>query len=158
MESKQRIYMPEIHTLLRSSVPQLFEKLYQTKRKKHNEPSTSDSSNVFMYRNPHKLVEVHPSLGRNDTVEEYVFTCLVRDDSYSNRVLREYFISDEYNISDDTSESYIAGRFVFVERPNGLGMSLFALAEEPAQTLSMSGYYEAERLYLRRRQEKDLGE
>lgn len=102
---------------------------------------------------------------------ENVFICLTKEGNTKNMIFTEYFISEEYNMNIEGSDSlsnHIAGRFVF-EHVNER-IQVRAIAEEPAKALftseprsdmeqkriSLEPEDNVEILYLRRRREHEL--
>lgn len=92
----------------------------------------------------------------NRAIDEYltenVFFCRGETISPTQYEVIKYFISQEYNVSDASSNQYIAGRFVF--RREGDKIQYDALAEEPAKVVEQDK--NVEQLYLETR--KQLGE
>ena len=91
------------------------------------------------------------------TITENVFVCLTRRRWVDEGSIVKYFVSEEYNVNDqsNSSDNYFAGRFVFKPNDNNL-LQVFALAEEPAKVLLTSGS-EIENLYLQRKNQHPLG-
>ena len=89
--------------------------------------SSSRSVN-YEYKNRYKLrqVRVHGSIEG----DEYGFICVGKDRTSGS--LKEYFVSQAYNVNSTPLAAPIAGRFVFPFNISGETLELIALAEYSA--------------------------
>lgn len=142
-----RIQIHKIYDELRWHYADIFGMLYEKSTKSRT--PISSTRHYMVYTNPIRSVTVLTSYMGNlepvETVSEFAFLCPVRGPQLE---IRSYFISVEYDVSDSLN-TYIAGRFVFRYHGNG-ETTIFALAEEPATTLSTPGIM-VEREYLERK-------
>lgn len=112
---------------------------------------------ITIYTNRTRQIDVYLNEDDDDEepIREYVFTCLTAN---SDGALLSYLVSErEYNLSD-TSESHVAGRFIFFGYFDDAETvsDVYAVAEEPAKFLA-SSVEEVEITYLQRRGENQPG-
>lgn len=87
------------------------------------------------------------------TIVENVFPCQTENTLPDSSRNTNFFVSSEYNVSDDTFfRKYIAGRFIF--RRTGGKFYYEGLAEEPAKVVEGEN---VEELYLEMRKDRELG-
>ena len=82
----------------------------------------------YEYQNRYKLrrVRVHGNIEG----DEYGFICIGEHETTG--LLKEYFVSQSYNVNSIPSAAPIAGRFIFTFSTSGEPLELIALAESAA--------------------------
>lgn len=133
---------------LKDQNPRLLLHLYQPTNKRATVGNLVYTNRIFP-------ISVNVRVNEESEAEEeeifldHAFICLTVHVEDENLVYI-YNVSREYNVSDKPDEEYIAGRFLFYNHPGDGHSEIYALAEEPAQGLSIPGEL-VERSYLRTR-------
>lgn len=139
------IYMYEMYEKLRYLKPDVLLTLYE---RTTSGPTDGRLLNMVYVNRTEPVDVIVLNNEELETIRDYAFICPTTDEDQN---VFPYLVSMEYNLSDD-SDSYIAGRFLFYKDDDLSEM--YALAEEPARSLSTPGE-KVERAFLQNRADNE---
>lgn len=137
--------MDEIYDKLSKEKKYIFEKIYG---------KTTNRNSKLEYKNPYIIIGKEILFRESSdgpifrVVKEYLFICVAKVQATNELV--PFYVTQEYNTSEEGIEHYVAGRFVFIgDLKDRKQLYLVALAEESA--IPLIKYLDIENYYLQKR-------